>query len=336
MLGGEVFMKKILVTGSAGFIGSHVCEQLVRKGYGVRAFYRYNSSNYRGWLSSIDPKVAASIEYAAGDLRDFESVNRAAKGVDGILHLGALIAIPYSYDAPRSYIDTNVLGTLNVIQAALANGGSRVIQTSTSEVYGSAQTIPITENHPLNAQSPYAASKIGADQLFLSSCKSFGLQGIVLRPFNTFGPRQSPRAVISTIILQLLSGARELSLGTIKTTRDFTYATDTAEGFVRALEATSVNGDTIQLGTGYEVSIETLAKEISAIIGVPLAIKSSAEKMRPEHSEVTRLISDPSKAQKLLGWKPEFAGEAGLRKGLELSVEWFRANQHAFPELDQR
>jgi dTDP-glucose 4,6-dehydratase len=329
-------MKKILVTGAAGFIGSHVCERLVEKGYAVRAFYRYNSSNYRGWLGTIDPKVAKTIEYAAGDLRDFESVNRASKGVDGILHLGALIAIPYSYDAPRSYIDTNVLGTLNVIQAALANGGPRVIQTSTSEVYGSAQTIPITEAHPLNAQSPYAASKVGADQLFLSSCKSFGLKGIVLRPFNTFGPRQSPRAVISTIILQLLSGVRELSLGTLDTTRDFTFASDTADGFIRALEASSVNADTIQLGTGYEVSIGALAKELASIVGGTTTIRQDPNRIRPEHSEVTRLISDPAKARDLLGWTPEFEGKAGLRKGLEKTVEWFRANRHLFPDSDQR
>jgi NAD dependent epimerase/dehydratase len=314
---------KVLVTGADGFIGSHLTEALVRAGHEVRAFVQYNSLGTWGWLDRCDPEVAGSFEVVAGDIRSAEDVRRAVRGTEGVLHLAALIAIPYSYHAPDAYIETNVTGTLNVLLACRDAGVARVVHTSTSEVYGTAQFVPITEAHPLNAQSPYAATKIGADQLAMSFAATYQLPVAVIRPFNTFGPRQSARAVIPAIIGQLVAGAESLNLGALHPTRDFTYVADTVSGFIAALTSTAGVGKVANLGTGFEVTIERTARLIMQLVGCEVPIVGAEERMRPQASEVERLCADNTLAREWWGWSPRLVGEAGLRDGLARTIAWF-------------
>lgn len=316
-------MEKILVTGSEGFIGSHLVELLATEGYNVTAFVLYNSFDYRGWLDDVPADLQDNIQVVFGDVRDPTSVRYAMAGCEAVIHLAALIGIPYSYSAPESYVDTNIRGTLNVLQAARDLGVNRVIHTSTSEVYGTAQFVPITEGHPLMGQSPYSASKIAADQLAWSFWSSFDLPVTIIRPFNTYGPRQSTRAVIPTIITQVASGRREVDLGDTSTTRDFSFVQDTARAFVDALTAPQSIGETINLGAGFEMSISDVVQEIGRIMGEQLTTTQQAERIRPEKSEVKRLLPDNSLAKNLLGWSPEFGGIEGFRRGLEKTIEWF-------------
>ena len=316
--------KKILVTGADGFIGSHLTEELVRRGFTVKAFVMYNSFNSWGWLDRSEPEILKSIEVFAGDIRDPHGVRNAMKGCDVVLHLAALIAIPYSYHSPDTYVDTNVKGTLNVVQAARELGVSKVVHTSTSEVYGTARFVPITEEHPLQGQSPYSASKIGADHIAMSFHSSFETPVAVLRPFNTYGPRQSARAVIPAIITQIASGVRSLKLGAIHPTRDFNYISDTVRGFIAAAESDGAVGQIINCGSGYEISIGDAVRMIADIMGVECEIKTDAERLRPAGSEVERLLADNSKAKRIMGWTPAYAGMEGLRRGLGETIEWFR------------
>ncbi|CAK0754369.1 UDP-glucose 4-epimerase [uncultured Gammaproteobacteria bacterium] len=325
------FVGKILVTGADGFIGSHLTERLVHDGHQVRALVCYNSFGSWGWLDHAPRAVLDNLEVIAGDVRDPEAMRAAVKGCEAVLHLAALIAIPYSYRSPAAYVETNITGTLNLLQAARDCDVRRMVHTSTSEVYGTAQFVPITEQHPLNAQSPYAATKIGADQLALSFQRSFGLPVTVLRPFNTYGPRQSARAVIPTIITQALDG-RRVRLGATAPTRDFTFVTDTAAAFVAALNAPGIEGEVINAGSGFEVSIGQTARIIAETIGVELEIDTDDQRLRPEASEVERLWADTAKAQRLLGWTPAFGGLDGFRRGIAETVAWLRepANRAAY------
>lgn len=315
---------KILVTGADGFIGSHLVEALVRRGADVRAMAVYNSLGSWGWLEEVAEDVRGRFEVVLGDVRDPGSVRTAMRGCRSVLHLAALIAIPYSYQAPDSYIDTNVKGTLNVVQAARDLEIERVVVTSTSEVYGTAKRVPIDEDHPLVGQSPYSASKIGADQLALSFHRSFGTPVVLLRPFNTYGPRQSARAVIPTIIVQLLSGAEEIKLGALSPTRDFTFVTDTAAGFIQALDCDAAVGETINIGSGFEISVGETAQLLAEAAGSKARIVCDSERLRPAASEVERLLADTAKAARLFGWQPAHGGREGFRRGLEQTVEWFR------------
>lgn len=303
--------RKVLVTGAGGFIGSHVIERLVQLGAHARAFVRYTSHGGAGWLDRSP--VRGEIEVVRGDLADRDSVDAAAEGCDVALHLGALIAIPYSYQAPESYVRTNVVGTLNVLQAARRHGLSRIVHVSTSEVYGTAQVAPMTEAHPLVGQSPYSASKIGADKLAESFHLSFQTPVVTLRPFNTFGPRQSARAVIPALITQALAG-RTVRLGDLRPTRDFVFVADTVEGFVRAATAPGVEGRTIHLGTGVETSIAELIDKVRAVTGSDFEVVEEAQRLRPSGSEVMRLIADAANARDQLGWSPSVSLEEGLRR----------------------
>ncbi len=313
---------KILVTGADGFIGSHVVETLVKSGHEVRAFVLYNSFNSWGWLDDSDKSVRESIDVFAGDIRDPHGVDNAVSGQDVILNLAALIAIPYSYHSPDTYIDTNIKGTLNILQAARRHEVSRVIQTSTSEVYGTAQYIPIDEKHPLHPQSPYAASKVGADQLALSFHASFNTPVGVLRPFNTYGPRQSARAVIPTIISQLATG-REVKLGSLSPTRDFSFVQDTANGFLAAATSDAIVGQTVNLGSGFEISIQETAETIAKLMNVKLKLANDEQRVRPESSEVERLHASIQKAKEVLGWQPQLKGLEGFKAGLKQTIDWF-------------
>ena len=316
--------QSILITGADGFIGSHLTEALVRAGHKVRAFVLYNSFNSWGWLDHCAPDVKGQFEVFLGDIRDPHGVKEAMKGCEAVLHLAALIGIPYSYHSPDTYLDTNIKGTLNILQAARDLGVKRVIHTSTSEVYGTARFVPITEDHPLQGQSPYSATKIGADQLALSFHSSFGLPITILRPFNTYGPRQSARAVIPTIITQILRGKKEISLGSTHPTRDLNYVEDTVDGFIKALVAPKIEGEVINIGSGFEISIGNLAHMIAELMGTKIAIKESSERVRPADSEVERLLADNQKAKELLKWSPKNSGLAGLNQGLAQTIEWFR------------
>lgn len=313
----------ILVTGACGFIGSHLVEALVRDGHQVRAFVQYNSFNGWGWLDEIADDVAGQFEVVSGDVRDPFFVNEAVNGCDIVLHLAALIAIPFSYSAPEAYLQTNMTGTLNILQAARRNASSRVVCTSTSEVYGTAQFVPITEDHPLNAQSPYAATKVGADQLALSFHQSFGLPVSVLRPFNTYGPRQSARAVIPTIIGQIAAGARQIKLGALHPTRDFTFVRDTARGFMQAMTCDAAIGSVTNIGSGFEISIADTAAAISEAMGVEVEVVQDDERMRPAASEVERLFAGTQRAKDIFGWSPEFGGREGFVRGLAETADWF-------------
>lgn len=313
----------VLVTGADGFIGSHLTEALVRRGYKVRAFVYYNSFNSWGWLDHCGEDVKGKFEVIAGDIRDPHGVKTAMHGCDAVLHLAALIAIPFSYHSPDTYVDTNVKGTLNVLQAARELGLRKVVHTSTSEVYGTAQYVPINESHPLQGQSPYSASKIGADQIAYSFYASFDLPVVTVRPFNTYGPRQSARAVIPTIITQIANGATKIDLGAISPTRDFTYVDDTVNGFISALEANKGIGETANLGTNFEISILDTANLIAEQMGVEIQVESTIERSRPEKSEVERLWADNSKAKELFGWSPALGGIEGFSQGLQKTISWF-------------
>lgn len=313
----------ILVTGADGFIGSHLTETLVRQGHQVKAFALYNSFNSWGWLDDCAADVKGAFEVFSGDIRDPHGVKQAMKGCDAVLHLAALIAIPYSYHSPDTYIDTNVKGTLNVLQAARELGVSRVIHTSTSEVYGTARFVPITEEHPLQGQSPYSASKIGADQLAYSFYASFGVPVVIARPFNTYGPRQSARAVIPTIITQIASGKRKIRLGALSPTRDFNYVQDTVAGFMAALHSTQGAGEVVNFGSNFEISIGETAALIAEAMNAEIDIQTDEVRLRPEKSEVERLWADNRKAQALFGWKPAYAGRDGLKRGLVETAQWF-------------
>ncbi|HKX93767.1 MAG TPA: NAD-dependent 4,6-dehydratase LegB [Methylibium sp.] len=320
--------QRILVTGADGFIGSHLVEHLVALGCDVRAFVLYNSFNSWGWLDESPPEVRRSIDVFAGDIRDPHGVHTAMQGCDVVLHLAALIAIPYSYHSPDTYVDTNVKGTLNILQAARALGVKRVVHTSTSEVYGTARFVPITEEHPLQGQSPYSASKIAADQMAYAFHASFELPVTTIRPFNTYGPRQSARAVIPTVITQIANGAHELQLGALHPTRDFNFVRDTCRGFVAVAEADAALGEVVNIGSNYEVSIGDTVRLIAEEMGAEVAVRSADERLRPEASEVERLWADNDKARRLCGWTPEYAGVDGLRRGLRETIAWFREPEH--------
>lgn len=318
----------ILVTGADGFIGSHLVERLVRSGRRVRAMVLYNAMGSRGWLDQVGGDVAGEFEVLPGDIRDAGSVRTATRDCGTVLHLAALIGIPYSYQAPQSYLDTNIRGTLNILECARDAGVERVVHTSTSEVYGTAQQVPITEAHPLNAQSPYAATKIAADQLALSFHASFSLPVTIVRPFNTFGPRQSLRAVIPTIINQLARGERALRLGALHPTRDFNYVADIARAFEAAIDAPAAIGQVVNVGSGFEISIGDVARLIGEEMATPFEAVCDAARVRPPASEVERLIAANDRARSLLGWTPMYAGEAGLRRALRETIAWFREPQN--------
>lgn len=314
---------KVLITGADGFIGSHLTEEMVRKGYEVKAFTLYNSFNSWGWLDHCSADVKNNFEVFMGDIRDPNGVREAMKDCKGVLHLAALIAIPYSYHSPDTYLDTNIRGTLNVLQAARDGGVEKIIQTSTSEVYGSAQYVPINETHPLKGQSPYSATKIAADQMAYSFYASFGTPVTIVRPFNTYGPRQSARAIIPSIITQIVSGKSQLKLGSMAPTRDFNYVEDTVAGFLAAFNADDVMGETINIGSNYEISILETVEIIQNLMQSKLQIISDEDRLRPVLSEVDRLWCDNAKAKELLNWEPKYSGKAGLESGLKKTIEWF-------------
>ncbi len=314
---------KVLVTGSDGFIGSHLTETLVRKGYKVRAFVNYNSFNSWGWLDSCATDVKGHFEVIQGDVRDPHCVKDAMRNCESVLHLAALIAIPFSYQSPDSYVDTNIKGTLNILQAARDLEVSRLIHTSTSEVYGTAKFVPITEIHPLQGQSPYSATKIAADQLAYSFYSSFNLPVLTIRPFNTYGPRQSARAIIPTIISQIVNGSRTIKLGSTSPTRDFSYVQDIVDGFIAALQSQQGIGEVINLGSNFEISVGETVSLIAELMNTQVKIETDENRIRPENSEVERLWADNSKANQLLDWTPKYKGIEGFRNGLMQTIEWF-------------
>ena len=319
-------MKKVLVTGADGFIGSHLTESLLEKGYDVKAFAYYNSFNTWGWLDTLPKEKLDQIEVFTGDIRDPNGVREAMKGVDGVFHLAALIAIPFSYHSPDSYVDTNMKGTLNVLQAARDLGTERIMVTSTSEVYGTAQYVPIDEKHPYQGQSPYSATKIGADRLAESFYRSFGLPVSIVRPFNTFGPRQSARAVIPTIISQLLAGKEEIKLGSLTPTRDFNYVKDTAAGFIAIAESDRTIGEEINIATQQEISIGDLAREIISQINPDARVICDGQRLRPEKSEVNRLLGCNAKIHELTGWKQQYT----FAEGIAQTIAWMRTHMDAY------
>lgn len=320
--------KKILVTGADGFIGSHLTEELIKRGYQVRAFVYYNSFNSWGWLDSSEHHIKESLEVVAGDIRDPFGVANAMKGCDIVLHLAALIGIPYSYRSPTTYVDTNIHGTLNVVQAAREQEIVKIVVTSTSETYGSALYVPIDEKHPMQGQSPYSASKIGSDQIALSYFHSFGTPISVIRPFNTYGPRQSARAVIPTIITQIANGSSEIKLGALKPTRDFSYIEDTVRGFIAIAESDLSLGEVINVGSNFEISIGDVAKVIAEVMEKPIELVCDEQRLRPDNSEVERLWASNEKAFNLTGWLPVYSGLEGFRKGIHKTVQWFTQQEN--------
>lgn len=314
---------RILVTGADGFIGSHLVEALVRLGHPVRSMVLYNSFGTRGHLDSLDPEITKELEFHTGDIRDPGSARAAVKGCDIVLNLAALIAIPYSYVAPDSYVDTNIRGTLNLLNAARDFGVERFVHTSTSEVYGTAQYVPIDEKHPLNAQSPYAATKVAADQLAISYQRSFALPAAVIRPFNTFGPRQSTRAVLPTIITQLAAGKSSIRLGNIDATRDFCFVRDTVAGFIAVMNSAEAIGEVTNIGSGFEISIRDSAQLIADLMGRQLHIDIDNDRLRPADSEVERLWAATEKAQRITDWRPAYAGIEGFKRGMSETITWF-------------
>jgi NAD dependent epimerase/dehydratase len=313
---------KVFVTGADGFIGSHLIERLIKLGHKVKAFTFYNFRGSNGWLDSIDKKLLKDLDIVSGDIRDYSFLEKQTKNADAIYHLAALIAIPYSYNSPQSYIDTNITGTYNVLKSSQKNNISKIIITSTSEVYGTAQTVPIKENHSLNAQSPYAATKIAADQLALSFYKSYDLPVTILRPFNTYGPRQSARAVIPAIISQLVSKNKFIKIGNLAPTRDFTYVEDTVEAFILALKK-NISGEVINIGNKFEISIKGILDIFKKDFNYDFKVAIDMKRMRSKKSEVFRLLASDSKAKKLLHWQPRYQGIVGFKKGLEKTIEWF-------------
>jgi UDP-glucose 4-epimerase len=318
--------RRVLVTGADGFIGSHLTEALVREGAHVRAFCMYNSNGSLGWLDKAEPEIRDSIEISLGDIRDGRFVEEACDGVEVVFHLAALIAIPYSYAAPSSFVETNVNGTLNVLDAAGRKGCQRVVSTSTSEVYGTPETVPIIEGHPLKGQSPYSATKIAADKLAEAYHASFGLPVVTLRPFNTYGPRQSTRAVIPTILSQMIAGSYEIRLGNLEPKRDFTFVSDTVSGFILAGTTPGIEGEVIQLGTGSTYSIREIFDVAKRLTGSEAEVVSEPERLRPDKSEVMVLLSDPTRARDLLGWSPTVP----IQEGLSITAKWVEANLEQF------
>lgn len=316
--------KKVLVTGADGFIGSHLTEALVQAGADVRAFVYYNSFNSWGWLDQATADVRRELDVFAGDVRDPHGVRHAMKGCDIVMHLAALIAIPYSYHSPDTYVDTNVKGTLNVLQAARELGVGKVVHTSTSEVYGTARQVPITEDHPLQGQSPYSATKIAADQMALSFHYSFGTPVAIVRPFNTYGPRQSARAVIPATIIQIANGRRRLRLGSLSPTRDFNFVQDIVRGFLSVAASERTVGEVVNIGSGFEISIGDTVRMIAELMDTEVEIETDPARVRPDKSEVERLLADNTKARELTGWQPQFHGAQGLRRGLKETIAWFR------------
>lgn len=314
---------KILVTGAGGFIGSHLTEELVRQGYNVRAFIYYNSFNSWEWLDKSSPEIKDKVEIFFGDIRDPYRVKEAVQGCDIVFHLASLVAIPYSYQSPDSYVDTNIKGTLNVLQAARELQIEKLIHISTSEVYGTAKFVPIREDHPLQGQSPYSATKIAAEQLAMAFYYSFNTPVSIVRPFNTYGPRQSARAIIPAVIMQIAAGAREIALGALHPTRDFSYIKDTVNGLIAVAVSSHSVGQIINLGSNYEISISDVVQLIAEVMEVKIRIKTGQERLRPAKSEVNQLLADNSKAKKILPWRPDYAGHSGLRKGLQETANWF-------------
>ncbi len=320
--------KRVLVTGADGFIGSHLAEALVREGATVRAFVQYNSFGSWGWLDQSAAEVQKEFDIFQGDVRDPHGVKKSMEGCDVVLHLAALISIPYSYHSPDAYIDTNVKGTLNVVQAARELSVQKVVCTSTSEVYGTAQFVPITEKHPLQGQSPYSASKIGADHIAMSFHHAFQTPVAIIRPFNTYGPRQSARAVLPTAITQIAAGQKKIKLGALHPTRDFSYIKDTVRAFIAVAASDRSVGEVINIGSGFEISIQAAVACISELMGAPAEIELESGRLRPESSEVDRLWADSSKAARLLNWTPEYGGIEGFRRGLTETIEWFKNPNH--------
>lgn len=317
-------MEKVLVTGADGFIGSHLVEKLLNLGFNVKAFVYYNSFNSWGWLDTLPKDELSEIEVISGDIRDTDGVREALKNVNTVYHLAALIAIPFSYHSPASYVDTNIKGTLNVLQAARELGTSRVLITSTSEVYGSAKFVPITENHPYHGQSPYSATKIGADRLAEAFYRSFSMPITIVRPFNTYGPRQSARAIIPTIITQLLCGSSTIKLGALTPTRDFNYVKDTVNGFIKIAESEKAVGEEINIASGCEISMKTLAEELIHEINSEAKIELDKTRIRPKKSEVTRLLGSNEKLKKLTSWKQQFT----FKEGIKETIEWFKIKEN--------
>lgn len=317
-------MKKVLVTGADGFIGSHLVEQLVKEGYAVKAFSYYNSLNSWGWLDTLPKETLNEIEVFCGDIRDPNGVREAMKNVTEVFHLAALIAIPFSYHSPDSYVDTNIKGTLNVLQGARDLDIDRILITSTSEVYGTAKYVPIDEKHPFQGQSPYSATKIGADRLAESFYRSFNMPISIVRPFNTYGPRQSARAIIPTIITQLLSGKEEIKLGALNPTRDFNYVKDTVNGFIKIAESSKTIGEEINIATQNEISILNLAEKLIEQINPNAKIVYDAERIRPDKSEVNRLLGSNAKIRELTDWKPQYSFDEGIKE----TIEWFKHKEN--------
>ncbi len=315
--------KKVLVTGADGFIGSHLVEQLIADGHDVRAFVLYNSFGSWGWLDTLPKDIKCNLDVFAGDVRDPNGVREAMKGCDVVMHLAALIGIPYSYHSPDTYVDTNIKGILNILQAGRELGIGKIVHTSTSEVYGTAQFVPITEMHPVVGQSPYSATKIAADQLAMSFYYSFDTPVAIARPFNTYGPRQSARAIIPTTISQLASGNQRIKLGDLKPTRDFNFVADTVAGFCAIAASDNSCGEVINIGSNHEISIGDLVALIAEIMDVEVEIETDLGRIRPEKSEVQRLLASNKKAEDLLGWSPKYSDRNGLRKGLSETIEWF-------------
>ncbi len=318
--------KKVLVTGSEGFIGSHLTERLVQLGADVTALVQYNSFNNWGWIETFSDEVKDSIEVVTGDIREYDNVKRIVKGKEIVFHLAALVAIPYSYLSPMAYVRTNVEGTTNILEACREYGIEKIVHTSTSETYGTALYVPIDEKHPLQGQSPYSASKIAADMMAESFYRSFNVPVAIIRPFNTYGPRQSARAVIPTIITQILSGADRIKLGSLTPTRDFNYVKDTVEAFIKVAECEQTVGQVVNAGSNYEISIGDLAKTIIKLIGKEVEIKCDEQRLRPEKSEVNRLWADNTKIKKLTGWQPKFTLEEGLKE----TIQWIENNMQYY------
>ncbi|MBH44237.1 MAG: NAD-dependent dehydratase [Gammaproteobacteria bacterium] len=324
--------KNILITGADGFIGSHLTEALFKFNCNLRVMTMYNSFNTWGWLDTIDKKVLKNIEVISGDIRDKKFVNNACKNIDYIFHLASLIAIPHSYNSPYAYLETNALGTLNLVESSLENNIKKIIHTSTSEVYGESSKIPINESELIKAKSPYSAMKIAADQIAYSYFSTYNLPVTILRPFNTFGPRQSCRAIIPTIITQLLNTKNKIKLGSLYPTRDFLYVTDTVDGFIKSLLSEKNIGEIINIGSGYEISIGNLVQMIQKIMKTKFLVTTDKDRIRPKPGEVFRLKADIKKAKKLLNWKPKYTGKDGLQKSLLITIKWFKDNKHLYKD----
>ena len=319
---------KVLITGADGFIGSHLVELLLKEGFSIKAFCLYNSQGSWGWIDTLSDEIKSNIEVYLGDIRDYQSVLEAVKGCEYVFHLASLIAIPYSYKAPQSYVETNIIGTLNVLNAVKEVDIERLIHTSTSETYGTAQYVPIDENHPLVGQSPYAATKIAADQLALSYWRSFDSPITVLRPFNTYGPRQSDRAVIPTIISQIALGKNKLSLGSTSPTRDFNFVEDTCKAFLEVAKSNLTIGKTINVASNFEISISETALLISEIMNKEVEINLDKKRLRPKNSEVERLYGDNTLIKKITNWEPNYGGIQGFKKGLKITIDWFSSPEN--------